>query len=348
MKDAAPLRAWIDAQLSHNVAQEQSSWDALSPALQDILSPLRAHGNTHSPQIQATESQLTLYLSMLQALPQALCVKDHKGRFVLLNNAAHKLFGPKSERLLGQRIEDADFLSAADRKRLQQEDDTLLSKGGEIKCQRHVTLPDGQQRDVFYSNSAFFIEETGMRGLVGQMFDNSNEKRLERELKSTLHLLAVARQKILHLSHTDPLTGLNSRTVLPERMAEFAQVYAQSGMTFCLVHAAIENLRTINDHFGYERGDEALKQVAELLKQNGRPDDSYIRYGGGTIVILLPMTNRTQARAYTERIARLVRSAGIGVGSARVQLRLGVTEYEEGDTLEQLVNRAAQESMQVL
>lgn len=130
------------------------------------------------------------------------------------------------------------------------------------------------------------------------------------------------------LSRVDPLTGLFNRREIDERLDEEWRRCARTGRPVALVMADIDHFKGYNDSYGHAQGDEALKQVAELLKNAcHRSADAVARMGGEEFLLLLPDTDLAGARAIAEALRQAVWDACIPYADSadgRVTLSLGV------------------------
>lgn len=103
---------------------------------------------------------------------------------------------------------------------------------------------------------------------------------------------------------SDPLTGLYNRRLMKRRLEEMVEIAGRSGERFAIIFTDIDNFKRFNDTHGHSKGDEVLKAIGELIRQNIRRSDLPCRYGGDEFVILLPYADRRSAEMVAARISR--------------------------------------------
>ncbi|MBT9155854.1 MAG: putative diguanylate cyclase YegE [Firmicutes bacterium] len=117
--------------------------------------------------------------------------------------------------------------------------------------------------------------------------------------------LEKARQReIEYISFRDYLTGLYNRRFYEE---ELRRLDTPRNLPLAIIMADVNALKTINDAFGHEAGDEMLSKIGAVLKRECRADDIVARIGGDEFVVLLPRTSEQAAAALALRIAEKVR-----------------------------------------
>ena len=90
-----------------------------------------------------------------------------------------------------------------------------------------------------------------------------------------------------HESHTDPLTGLANRRSL-DRQVEAGVAHAVRAKTgFSVVVLDLDRLKEINDTFGHEAGDRAIRTVGDVLRSTVRQTDICARFAGDEFVVIL-------------------------------------------------------------
>ena len=149
----------------------------------------------------------------------------------------------------------------------------------------------------------------------------------------------LLQQKLGRLSHeaqSDPLTGLANRRA----MDELLNVLEQTEQAYSVLALDIDHFKKVNDTFGHDAGDVALKQVAEILKQNSRANDLACRSGGEEFSLLLPDTTQETAGAIAERIRQSIAEARIPqVG--KLTISIGVASKANAPmTAQQVLKRA--------
>ncbi len=135
---------------------------------------------------------------------------------------------------------------------------------------------------------------------------------------------------------TDGLTGLLNRRSLETA----AKGLMSENRTFSVAIADLDHFKDLNDTYGHEAGDTALKLFAKVLKANLRPDDVAARYGGEEFVLVLPGTNIREAQAALERLqlslaAEIERVKGIPFTAS-----WGLTDQSAGSTFDEMIGVA--------
>jgi diguanylate cyclase (GGDEF)-like protein len=158
---------------------------------------------------------------------------------------------------------------------------------------------------------------------------------LANQVGNRIGMLRVMAETELQAS-TDGLTGLLNRRSFENKV----RVLRRQATPFALVMADLDEFKKVNDTYGHDAGDRALRIFAETLRSSARPDDILCRYGGEEFTVVLPDCAPGKAAEVMERVR--VELAGLGArGEApSFTASFGVVGCDPHEELEQLVVRA--------
>lgn len=155
--------------------------------------------------------------------------------------------------------------------------------------------------------------------------------------------LAVSNDRLQRLALTDALTELPNRRFAMERLEQEWALSRRGERPLSCMMVDIDCFKPINDKLGHQAGDEALKCVANTLRQSARTQDVVCRYGGEEFVVICPDTGIDAAYQCAERLRLNVAALKFKYqgGGIRLTVSIGVAEKKEGvASIEDLLNRA--------
>ncbi len=157
-------------------------------------------------------------------------------------------------------------------------------------------------------------------------------------LKFYLHLRDKER-RMKELALTDELTGLPNRRALVEMLEHEIERARRHRRPLALALLDLDDFKHINDTYGHLVGDLVLSELAALIRRNLRSTDIVGRFGGEEFMIIMPDTDFNTAVKVVERLRFSTEKTYFEpVGS--VSISVGVTEFREGDGVEDLIARA--------
>ncbi len=148
----------------------------------------------------------------------------------------------------------------------------------------------------------------------------------------TRQALELAQTELLKVSRTDRLTNLWTRGYWEERLNEEWERAKRSHQQISLVMFDIDFFKKINDNYGHQTGDEAIRLVSRTLRENSRDVDICGRYGGEEFVVILPNTPRDGAVIFCERLRKAIAEKSVtGPAQEVVQftISLGISEFND-------------------
>lgn len=138
-----------------------------------------------------------------------------------------------------------------------------------------------------------------------------------RALRESQKKLAETNLELLHLVNVDGLTGLANRRHFDESLFIEWKRAARNKSPLAVLMLDIDYFKAYNDTYGHLKGDEALRQVADIIRTSVmRPADQASRYGGEEFVVILPETEEDGAQQLAEEIRVRVEALGIPHGAS--------------------------------
>jgi diguanylate cyclase len=204
--------------------------------------------------------------------------------------------------------------------------DTLkLSALEHIRALRdHIRAQRAQEKDLL-------ARTQGELAQVCQSLDSTRQRMEQVEQIS---------QRLSEEALTDPLTKIWNKRAFS---AKLAGLLAGGDRTpSCLIVFDIDKFKSINDNFGHQAGDRALKAIAQQASASLRQNDVLFRYAGDEFVIVLEGTTMPDALAVAERVrlaAENIRFTYGGSQELRITVSLGVAQSRATDTPESLFER---------
>ncbi|MEZ0231309.1 MAG: PAS domain S-box protein [Methylophilaceae bacterium] len=280
-----------------------------------------------------------LYRSLVTSLSEGVILSASNGDILACNQSAQKILGLSEEQILSRTIADPNWkIIREDGKPLPLEErpaNIAIRKGKSVKnLVLGFDTPNQGLRWISFSAEPLWKDDENIPyAAVSSFFDVTDIKELNAKLERQAHM--------------DFLTGAYNRGYFYE-LASFEFARAQRYKTeFSLMMLDIDHFKTINDQYGHDVGDTALKEFVVVVKETLRDMDVVGRFGGEEFVVLLPETNKQNAVKIAERIRMLISNKAITASNGQtfnMTVSIGVSQFnadiESLDALIKLTDNA--------
>lgn len=146
-----------------------------------------------------------------------------------------------------------------------------------------------------------------------------------KELDKAMTELTQVNERLHALTEQDALTGLKNRMFLSERMPEMWRQAQRWHTPISVLMIDVDHFKGVNDQHGHLAGDEALKQVAQVIAHTvQRPGDHAVRYGGEEFLVILPQTHTVGAAHIAETIRLGVQALDFRWGDQQIPLTVSI------------------------
>jgi len=146
--------------------------------------------------------------------------------------------------------------------------------------------------------------------------------------------LQTQHHKLKEMTRRDSLTGLYVRHYWDERLANEFERYSRNHIARTLVMFDIDNLKEINETFGYDAGDLAITQVSDTLTKTQRNTDFSGRYGGDKMVILLTDVDEANSVTFAERFRKTIEQQILSFNGNDINITISLGIAESSDDYE--------------
>ena len=178
--------------------------------------------------------------------------------------------------------------------------------------EQHEITYDGMEPHGHYCIP--IISEGRLLGVLNAYVDaghisNENEKNVLKTVADTLAVVIerkLSEERLLHLAHNDPLTGLPNRSLFHDRLEQGLAQAQRHQQEMAVLFLDLDHFKEINDTFGHDMGDELLREAATRLLACVRKMDTVARMGGDEFTVILTETANMES---TEHVARNILNA---------------------------------------
>lgn len=164
----------------------------------------------------------------------------------------------------------------------------------------------------------------------------------EKNLAMAAHqdMLAQVNERLQNLATMDGLTGVMNHRSLMEFLSSHMKRNSVIGSPCSVVLLDVDNFKQLNDQYGHMAGDDALRTIAQVLRQSAPPGSGVGRYGGEEFMVVLPGASESVAMAVAEELRKRIQmakmtsrqcTASIGVSTVYSMTKSEQTLIDEAD-----------------
>lgn len=177
---------------------------------------------------------------------------------------------------------------------------------------------------------------------LGALDTISKQNRIKKELECVLQKVKESNKVLDEMSHSDPLTGICNRRGFLTAAKKLLSDRENEGVHAVAVYADMDNLKIVNDEFGHEEGDFALRTIAEALRESFRKSDVVARMGGDEFAALALMSGENLSGRLRERIQSVLSKLNENDKPYYVNISIGIHEFDihEDCDIEDVLNHA--------
>jgi diguanylate cyclase (GGDEF)-like protein len=152
--------------------------------------------------------------------------------------------------------------------------------------------------------------------------------------------VAVNKAQLWDMAVTDSLTGLYVRRYFIVKLQEEIHRAERYNKPLSVVMVDLDRFKKINDTYGHDAGDRALKTISQFFQKNIRDIDAIGRYGGEEFVMLIPDADKKAAFCLAERLRKELAKVKLE-DLPPITISLGIATYpSDGTDIDELIKKA--------
>ncbi len=251
-----------------------------------ILTVARDISHRKSLEVSLTRSKRQAQYT-LESISEGVITTDNDGRVDYINRAAESLLGTNRDRASGHKTGELFVLvDDIDRRPLGDPVDRCLEMRRRVNMGRRalmISREGEQEHSVEITASPIRGPGNSIAGTVVVIHDVSELRGLTR--------------KMSYQATHDPLTGLINRREFERRLVEAMEAAQAEEAVHMLFYMDLDRFKVVNDSSGHLAGDNMLREIAALIKEQVRDSDFVGRLGGdefGALLIGCPIEKARQ------------------------------------------------------
>ncbi|PAJ71804.1 hypothetical protein CJF42_24750 [Pseudoalteromonas sp. NBT06-2] len=192
----------------------------------------------------------------------------------------------------------------------------FITQRDEKAQQQHQLIAEVRAKDKLLEEK-LKIQNQAQQGLESKIQERTFE------LEITLRELEEKNRELEEKNTHDALTSIRNRLYFDKKLAMEFRRSRREQKQLAILMLDIDHFKIINDSLGHLAGDEAIKFVANTIKESlQRPSDEACRYGGEEFSIILPNTPTQGAIAVAESIRKKIEAAKIHTSAGIIEMTI--------------------------
>lgn len=244
--------------------------------------------------LMESERSKTILLENLPGMAYK-CRFDEHWTMLFISQGCKELTGYSSEDFINNKsFSFNDIIHPDDRERIFSVWKEAHEKDVPGELEYRIICADGTEKWVYERGVVYPDPDISEKLIEGIIIDISERKAME--------------QKLYNVSIHDELTALYTRNYVFDRLKKLVKEYERDGKPFTLTMIDLDFFKELNDTWGHQAGDLALKDFSRMILDNYRSYDLAARFGGEEFLIIgvnMPLeTGITALKRLHERVKR--------------------------------------------
>lgn len=244
---------------------------------------------------------------IMRHMPDMVCVTEFDGRIKYINPAWERVLGLSSRKLLAKDI--GEIIHPDDLELTVGAFDTLASGDQNASFENRCQRVDGTYKWFWWRSRV----NRGHSLIYSVVTDITDRKKNEK--------------KLTKLANVDDLTKVFNRRYFIGKLKEEIERAKRYGHALSVMLIDADHFKRVNDRYGHDVGDQALKVLSSIGRKTFRGVDVFCRLGGEEFAVLLPETDLEKVGIAADRFRMAVERTAINTeqGTLHITISIGIT-----------------------
>lgn len=265
------------------------------------------------------------YKILIEKLPSPVWLSDKTGFKTYFNDAWFKLTGNDRVENMGEGWTRS--IHSEDMERVLAVYLEAVKGKKEFVLEYRIERQDGEHRWVRDHGVPLVDEKGKYMGFLGSCVDLTERHEAARALP---------------MSDSDVLTGLLSQDRFRSLLLQEIERASRYENLLSILYLDLDRFGEVNEMFGFERGNEVLRMIGDMVLYNIRGIDLACRYRGDVFIVALPETSIYEAELVAERIRVAIETSTVTFEDKILRLRasIGISQFGEGMSMDNFIENA--------
>ena len=254
-------------------------------------------------------NQIKLFHTAIDQNDDSIALFSPKGDYIYVNRAYSQRTGYSESELIGK---NPRILKSCQHNEKFYKN--LWEKLSNKKPFNGVFFNKNAQGEIYYEKQTItpIVQEDEIIGFVVIGKDYDKDEQQKKQLQEDVFL--------------DTLTKLFNKKAFEEKFYNAVENYNKNAMSFSMMFIDLDNFKQVNDTMGHDKGDEALREVGNFLKDKFRKNDDIFRFGGDEFIVLLYNIENKDVVKMSNKIEDLFINSNIA-NNYNIGISIGVKQY---------------------
>jgi len=258
---------------------------------------------------------------LIYTAPIIILTQNMHGKVLSINHTGIKSTGFIAEEVIGNNF--MEFIPETETEHLDAIENMVQNQEFNLNIQGSLISKASENLHIDWTHTLIHSHQAEQEPVILSLGMNITEQYL-------------ANQKLVWMATHDQLTGLSNRRNFQTELEKILVTAKQKNTKVALFYLDLDQFKIINDTHGHLEGDQLLKLISNVLKENVREQDLLSRIGGDEFTLVIPDTNIKATKQIAQKIIHSLKQVDYSINDKPhvISFSIGISIYPEHSELQ--------------